>query len=66
MRKIDLELLKLEHIGKTYNWLFIEDVIRDDNGNIKFVCKCKCGNNCTCSYYKVINNKTKSCGCYSK
>ena len=37
MRKIDLELLKLEHIGKTYNLLFIEDVIRDDSGNIKFV-----------------------------
>ena len=54
MRKIDLESLKLEHIGKTYNWLFIEDVIRDDSGNIKFVCKCKCGNNCACSYYKVI------------
>lgn len=66
MRKIDLESLKLEHIGKTYNWLFIENIIRDDNGNIKFVCKCKCGNKCVCSYYKVINNKTKSCGCYSK
>ena len=62
MPKVNLEDLKNEYIGKTFNWLTVLDVIRD--GTIKFVCKCRCGNAVTSYYKKILSNHTTSCGCY--
>lgn len=39
----DLDKLKQQYIGQSYNWLTVIDVIRDDK-YIKFICHCKCGN----------------------
>lgn len=41
-KKLDLEELKKEYIGKIFTFLTVTDVIRED-GIIKFVCNCKCG-----------------------
>ena len=54
--------LEKKFVGKSYFYLTVLEVVEIDN-TLKLKCKCKCGNNCACSYYKVINNKTKSCGC---
>ena len=62
-KKLDLEKLKEEYIGKEFCWLTILDVIREDNA-IKFVCKCKCGNIKKCHMGRVLHGSNKSCGCY--
>ena len=63
MTTINLDILKNEYFGKQLNWLTVIDVIRDE-GKIKFVCKCKCGNTFNVYYKKVLSVHTKSCGCY--
>lgn len=59
----DLDKLKQQYIGQSYNWLTVIDVIRDDK-YIKFICQCKCGNIKTIPWNKVKSGHTKSCGCY--
>lgn len=66
VKRLDVEKLKQEYIGKQINWLTIEDIFRDStSGIVLFKCKCKCGN------IKDISKKTLfskcapiSCGCY--
>lgn len=65
MKKLDIHTLKQEYIGKTYNWLTVIDVFRE-NSIIKFVCGCKCGNIVTTRKNYVLSNHTTSCGCYKK
>lgn len=65
MKKLDIHTLKQEYIGKTYNWLTVIDVFRE-NSIIKFVCRCKCGNIVTTRKNYVLSNHTTSCGCYKK
>ena len=43
-------------------------VIKDTNkrtsqGNVIWLCKCECGNNCEVSSHELLNNDTHSCGC---
>ena len=59
----DIDKLKQQYIGQSYNWLTVIDVIRDDK-YIKFICQCKCGNIKTIPWNKVKSGHTKSCGCY--
>lgn len=48
--------------GKTYNRLtVIRPVIV--NGKTKWECKCSCGKTTVVNGHKLINGKTKSCGC---
>ena len=61
----DLEPLKVDYIGKTFNWLTVIDVVRCKNV-ISFKCQCKCGNICYRHYKSVVNLKAVSCGCYHK
>lgn len=62
-KRLDLQDLKKEYIGKTFTFLTITNVIRDDDV-IKFVCNCKCGKLHTAYYKKILSGHTKSCGCY--
>ena len=65
MRKIDLDSMKQEYIGKTFNWLTVLDVYKNtDKGRVFFKCKCRCGNEVDLQYNKVISGHNKSCGCY--
>lgn len=65
-KRLDVEKLKQEYIGKQINWLTVEDIFRDNtSGIVLFKCKCRCGN------IKDISKKTLlgkhapiSCGCY--
>ena len=63
MKKLDIDILKQEYVGKIYNWLTVIDILRE-NSIIKFVCRCKCGNVITTRKNYVLTNHTTSCGCY--
>ena len=39
---LNVDDLKNEYIGKTFNWLTVLDVVRD-NSILYFTCRCKCG-----------------------
>ena len=66
----NIDELKVKYIGKTFNSLTVIDVIniksKTGKREIQFVCKCICGNIKNINYNYVLNNKTKSCGCYSQ
>ena len=62
-KKLDLEELKKEYIGKTFTFLTVTDVIREDD-IVKFVCNCKCGKLQVAYYKRILSGHTKSCGCY--
>lgn len=64
MKRLNVEDLKKEFIGKTFNWLTVLDVFRDDNNIIIFRCKCKCGNTTDVRKQYVLSSHTTSCGCY--
>lgn len=52
--------------GKKFNRL---TAIRPDgkykSGNIKWLCRCECGNYVHATSYALIHEKAKSCGCYA-
>lgn len=66
MRKLDIEDLKNEYIGVTFNWLTILDVFRDDNGTLMFRCRCKCGTVTDSRKHYILSGHTTSCGCYKR
>jgi len=64
MRKLDIEDLRKEFIGKTFNWLTVLDVFRDDHSILMFRCQCKCGNITDTRKQYILSGHTTSCGCY--
>ena len=62
---LNLNDLKNEYIGKTFNWLTVLDVVRD-NGVLYFICKCKCSVIKRIQKKLVLSGKSVSCGCYRK
>ena len=64
MRKLNIEDLKKEFVGKTFNWLTVLDVFRDDHTTIMFKCQCRCGNIADIRKQYVLSDHTTSCGCY--
>ena len=62
-KKLDLEDLKKEYVGITFNWLTVLDVTRE-SGRINFICRCRCDKIHTTYYKKILFGYTKSCGCY--
>lgn len=64
---LDLDVLKSEYVGKTYNWLTVLDVKRVSRNNrskIYFVCKCKCGTVKDIAKNHLLSGHTTSCCCY--
>lgn len=54
-------------IGKKFERLTVIAELPNSNRGIhNFKCQCECGNENVVDYYKLINGKTKSCGCYAK
>ena len=51
-------------IGKKYGRLTVQNVFRNEKGNIMYDCKCDCGNQKIFLGANVVSGKTKSCGCY--
>ena len=64
MRKLNVEDLKKDFVGKTFNWLTVLDVFRDDHTTIMFKCQCRCGNIADVRKQYVLSGHTTSCGCY--
>ena len=64
MRKLNIEDLKKEFVGKTFNWLTVLDVFRDDHTTIMFKCQCRCGTITDVRKQYVLSCHTTSCGCY--
>lgn len=60
-----LNALKEEYVGKTFNWLTIIDVFREDSC-IKARCRCRCGNEYITTIRAVTSGHTTSCGCYRR
>lgn len=54
-------------IGKKYNRLTVlKRVENDKSGNIRYLCKCDCGNEIVIRSGNIKNGSTKSCGCLRK
>lgn len=67
MSKLNLEDLKNEYVGKTFNWLTVLDVYSGGkNVGVMFKCCCKCGKEINVSKRSVLSSHTKSCGCFKK
>lgn len=63
MKKKDINELKENYIGKTFNKLTISDVYYDTNKKSwYFVCTCDCGQQCNKQLNKVTSGHTKTCG----
>ena len=60
---LNIEDLKKEYVGKTFNWLTVLDIYRAKS-TIIFKCECKCGAIVDKKYNKVLSGHTTSCGCY--
>lgn len=54
-----------KEIGKKYNRLLVEDIIRK-NRTIYYKCKCDCGNEFVSKAWNIRRGDTKSCGCLAK
>ena len=52
--------------GKTFSSLFVEEQLteRTKAGDIKYRCKCKCGNYATHTRYELVKGIVVSCGCH--
>lgn len=60
MKKIDI-------LGKKFNRLTpIEEVGRDNRGEILWRCKCDCGNVIVLASSRIRNGVNKSCGCFRR
>ena len=64
--KYNIEDLKKEFIGKTFNWLTVLDVYRDSNNTIVCNCRCRCGAIPITPLKAIRSNRSKSCGCFHK
>ena len=63
--KYNVEDLKSKYVGKTFSFLTIIDVCRND-ANRKWMakCKCRCGKEIVTNLKSLLSGRTKSCGCY--
>lgn len=58
---------KIEMIGKVFGKLtVISEAEKSKSGNVKWLCRCECGNETTVIGSKLRNGHTKSCGCLKK
>lgn len=58
---------KIEMIGKKFGKLtVIEELQKNKNGHIKFLCECECGNKKEVFGTHLRENKIVSCGCKNK
>lgn len=58
---------KINLVGRTYGrFTVIREGGRTNHGNVKWVCKCSCGNIVEVAGGSLRNGLTKSCGCYQK
>ena len=65
MSKYNINELKSLYIGKTYGYLIVLDVYKDNVKKRYFAkCLCKCGKETCKQLDKIISGHTKSCGCY--
>ena len=64
--KYNIEDLKKEFVGKTFNWLTVLDVYRDSNNTIVCSCRCRCGATTITPLKAIRSNRSKSCGCFHK
>lgn len=58
MSKID------ELIGKTFDRLTVEERAPNKSGHIYYICLCECGKIVTVRKQNLVNDITRSCGCY--
>ena len=66
--KYNIDELKEQYIGQTFNWLTVLDVYKEkdkqNHTRTYFKCQCKCGNIISDLLQYVIKGRKKSCGCY--
>jgi len=56
--------MKIDMVGKRYNrWTVIEEVGKDEDRNITYLCECECGSKKILSGRQVRRGNSKSCGC---
>lgn len=66
MKSKTLDEYRQEMLNKTFGWLTVLDVFRDEKTHNRLAkCKCKCGNITIKEMRKVYNGHTTSCGCYN-
>lgn len=50
--------------GKKFNKLFVLNFLDRKGKNLRWNCKCDCGNLCIANSGNLKNGHSKSCGCY--
>lgn len=56
----------VSHIGDRYGKLTILSFYIRTNNEVKYLCKCDCGNDKIVSFGNLYNKNVRSCGCYRK
>lgn len=59
-------VIKINRIGDKYGKLIVikEDSKKGNRGQIKWICKCNCGNTISVFTDNLQAGMTKSCGCF--
>lgn len=56
----------IDETGNTYGYLTVIERAKTDSKEVKWLCKCKCGNEVIVRGSSLRNGNTKSCGCLQK
>jgi hypothetical protein len=65
-KKNKIEIPKLNLIGYKYHWLDVIAKSESKNGQVYWICKCKCGKEIALPTKAITRNEIKSCGCWMK
>lgn len=57
---------KLNLVGYEYHWLEVIKKSGSKNGQVYWICKCKCGKELELPTRTITRNERKSCGCWMK
>lgn len=56
----------IDETGNTYGYLTVIERAKENSKDVKWLCKCKCGNEVIVRGSSLRNGNTKSCGCLQK
>lgn len=57
---------KADHTGKHFGYLEVTQCLPSVNQKVRWLCRCKCGNETSVIAAKLVNGTTKSCGCLQR
>lgn len=65
-KKNNIEIQKLDLVGYKYHWIEVCEKSKSKDGQVYWICKCKCGKEIELPTKSITRNERKSCGCWMK